>query len=113
MNAIDDKWPLVIEFLKGKFQEKQPDVKSVLFVLGLRELGKRQTEFSKEAKMDLMNIGFCKICSLSGYFETEGNDADGWPLWKQVKPLPKMTTKEQEKFIKEHVVKYFEAEAFI
>ena len=32
---------------------------------------------------------------------------------KQEKPLPKMNTKEQERFIKEHVIKYFEQEALI
>lgn len=112
MENLEEKWLQVVNRLKGKF-DNELDVKSILFILGLRELGKVGSDFSKEEKMDLMNIGFCRIASLSGYFRTDGNDDEGWPLWKQAKPIPKMSTKEQEVFIKEHVVKYFETEKLI
>ncbi len=109
---FEDKWKSVEDYLKERF-DKKLDVKSILFILGLRELGRKETSLTKEEKMDLMNIGFCKIASTSGYFQLEETDKDGWPIWKQAKPLPKMNTKEQEIFIKEHVVKYFETEALI
>lgn len=112
MDHLEEKWEQVITHLKDKFNGEM-DVKSILFILGLQELGKVGSDFSKEEKMDLMNIGFCRIASLSGYFRADGSDTDGWPLWKQAKPLPKMSNKEQERFIKEHVVKYFETEKLI
>lgn len=112
MEDLDLKWSSVEGYLKNRFNKKL-DIKSILFILGLRELGRKETDFSKEAKMDLMNVGFCKIASISGYFETSEKDKDGWPIWNQIKPLPKMSTKEQERFIKEHVIKYFEQEALI
>lgn len=112
MENLDIKWSSVESYLKKRFSQ-QLDIKSILFILGLRELGRKETDFSKEAKMDLMNVGFCRIASISGYFETLEKDKDGWPIWKQIKPLPKMSTKEQERFIKEHVIKYFEQEDLI
>ena len=110
--TIDNKWIEVEAYLKQRFNSTL-DIKSILFILGLRELGRKESDLTKEEKMDLMNLGFCKIASLSGYFDILEKDKDGWPVWKQIKPLPKMKTKEQEAFIKEHVVKYFEAEALI
>lgn len=110
--TIDDKWLQVEAYLKKRF-DSALDIKSILFILGLRELGRKENDLTKEEKMDLMNLGFCKISSLSGYFDILEKDKDGWPVWKQIKPLPKMSTKEQELFIKQHVVKYFETEALI
>ncbi|MGB0430807.1 MAG: hypothetical protein ACPGLV_10060 [Bacteroidia bacterium] len=109
---FEDKWLSVESYLKDRFS-KALDIKSILFILGLRELGKNETNFTKEEKMDLMNVGFCKIASKAGYFDMAEKDQDGWPIFKQIKPLPKMNTKEQEQFIKEHVVNYFETENLI
>ncbi|MCB0738873.1 MAG: hypothetical protein KDC92_15295 [Bacteroidetes bacterium] len=107
-----DNWPKVEAFIEKRF-DKKPDLKAALFVIGMRELGSVQRKLTKEEKQDLMNLAFCKICSVDGYFRVDEMDADGWPIWKQVKPLPKMSAKEQEQFLKEHVVTYFETEELI
>lgn len=112
VETLDLKWEKVQEFLKKRFG-KAMDIKSILFVLGLNELQKKKDDYTKEEKMDLMNIGFCKIASISGYFQETGKDADGWPKWEQRKAVPKMGTKEQEAFIKEHIILHFEEEALI
>lgn len=110
--ALEQSWQAVVAKLKGRFDKKM-DPKSVLFILGMQELGQVKNKFTKEQKLDLMNIAFCRVCSLSGYFTLEKIDEEGWPLWKQAKALPKMSTKEQERFIKSHVVKYFESQELI
>jgi hypothetical protein len=109
MENVEKEWERVVESLKSRFG-KDSDVKAVLFIIGLRELGKKKKKFSKEEKQDLMNLAVCKIFSIDGYFEVQHLDADGWPVWKQAKPLPSMNAKEQEVFIKEHIIKYFEQE---
>jgi hypothetical protein len=48
----------------------------------------------------------------SGFYIKEGNDPDGWPHFKQVKELPTMILHEQENFIKDHVLLYFEQQGF-
>ena len=36
------------------------------------------------------------------------SDADGWPHFKQLKAMPTLGMREQEDFIKDHVLLYFE-----
>ena len=90
--------------------KKPKDLNAVLFLIGVQELGKGNKTFSKEEKQDLMHIGICKVLSLSGYYELEGHDKDGWPHWKLIKKLPHFDLLEQEKLLKMHVMEYFEKE---
>ena len=109
---LKEKWAEVEAFITKRF-DKEPDLKSALFVIGLRELGSVQLELTKEEKQDLMNLAVCRVCSSSGYFKVESIGADGWPEWKQIKPMPKMGTQEQEDFLKDHIIHYFETEELI
>lgn len=112
MTEQTEKWASVESLIHNRFHKK-PDLKAALFVIGLRELGTVQLSLTKEEKQDLMNLAVCRICSPSGYFEVEAIDDDGWPVWKQVKPMPKMNSKEQEEFLKSHVIRYFETEQLL
>ena len=98
---------LQLEQLIGKMPK---DLNAVLFIIGMQELGQGAKRFSKEEKQDLMHIGICKVLSLSGYYELEGLDKDGWPHWKLVRKLPHFDLLEQEKLLKMHVLEYFEKE---
>lgn len=96
-----------LEAIIGK---KPKDLNSVLFLIGVQELGRGTKVFSKEEKQDLMHIGICKVLSLSGYYNLEGLDKDGWPHWKLIKKLPHFDLLEQERLLKMHVMEYFEKE---
>jgi len=85
----------------------------VLFLIGIQELGSGKQEFSKEQKQDLMHIAICTILAMSGYYINEGNDEEGWPHFKQLKPLPQFDTFEQENFLKDHALLYFQSLGFI
>ncbi|TAG57260.1 MAG: hypothetical protein EAZ27_03115 [Cytophagales bacterium] len=87
---------------------KKPDLNGILYLIGVQELGKGPQEFSKEEKQDLMHIATCKLFSTLDYYELEGHDAEGWPHWKQLKPLPKLNILEQEKLLKMQILDYFE-----
>lgn len=106
------EWKFVEKLMQERF-DKEADLKAILFIIGLREFGKRKRKFTKEDKQDLMNLATCKVLSLSGYFEVSHLDAEGWPMWKQKKPMPKMKVSEQEEFIKSHVIQYFKEEELI
>lgn len=92
--------------MQKKFH-KRPDLNAVLFMIGIREKGFLPKSFEKEEKQDLMNLALCRVLSISGYFKITGRDKDGWPMFEQSKPLPKMDVSQQERFIKEHVIHYF------
>jgi hypothetical protein len=87
---------------------KKPDLETILFLIGIQEFGQLKEKFTKEQKQDLMHIAVCSLLSPSGYYELQGKDADGWPHFRQLKPMPDMNTFEQENFLKDHVLLYFQ-----
>lgn len=91
---------------------KKPDMEAILFLIGVQELGIVQEKFTKEQKQDLMHIAICKLLLPSGYYELEGTDNEGWPHYKQLKPMPVFNPFEQENFLKDHVLLYFEENDF-
>ena len=85
--------------LKERFGIK-PDMDGILFLIGIQELGSGKQDFSKEEKQDLMHIAVCTVLSPSGYYVSEGNDEEGWPHFKQLKPLPGIYYDRAGKFFK-------------
>jgi hypothetical protein len=115
MSVSDDlqvRWWKLEEKLMERFGKK-PDLESVLFLIGIQELGDIRKKFSKEQKQDLMHIAVCTVFSTSGYYELSGADEDGWPHFKQLKPMPPMLPHEQENFLKDHVLLYFQNHDFL
>jgi hypothetical protein len=110
MNFNDDlqsRWWKLEEKLMERF-EKKPDVETILFLIGIQELGDVKAKFSKEQKQDLMHVAVCTVLMPSGYYEIEGVDADGWPHFKQLKAMPELDPFQQEAFLKDHILLYFQ-----
>ena len=107
---LERKWNRLLEMIKETIGKKPADMNAVLFLIGVQELGQGRKTFSKEQKQDLMHIAICKVLSLSGFYELEGLDEQGWPHWKAVKKLPHFDLLEQEKVLRIHVMEYFESE---
>jgi hypothetical protein len=78
----------------------------------MNETGFIQEKITKEQKQDLMHVATCTILAPSGYYIMEGKDEEGWPHFKQVKEIPVMTFGEQENFLRDHILLYFENEEF-
>jgi hypothetical protein len=113
--AQDDlqvRWLKLRIKLKERFGIK-PDMDGILFLIGIQELGSGKQDFSKEEKQDLMHIAVCTVLSPSGYYLAEGHDEEGWPHFKQLKPLPGLAGYEQENFLKDHILLYFQNQDFI
>jgi len=87
-------------------------MEAILFLIGVQELGDIRDKFSKEQKQDLMHIAVCCLFAQSGYYELQGVDEDGWPHFRQLKALPVMNMTEQENFMKDHILFYFEKSGF-
>lgn len=107
---IVEPWKDLLSFLKANVGKKPADVKGVLFLIGVQELGKGNIEFTKEEKQDLIHIATCKVLSYGGFYELEGYDADGWPHWKSVKPLPFVDLFLQENLLKHYIIHFFRNE---
>src|SRR5436189_3436716 len=87
---------------------KKPDLETILFLIGIQEFGQIREKYTKEQKQDLMHVAICSLLSPSGYYELEGKDDEGWPHFKQLKPMPDMDAIAQENFLKDHVLLYFQ-----
>lgn len=111
MIALNEKWEEVETMLKSRFG-KTPDMEAILFLIGIQELGQVNRKFSKEQKQDLMHIAVCTLLSNSGYFKLDGYDDEGWPHFTELKKVTGMSLKEQEDFLKQHVIEYFETSGY-
>jgi hypothetical protein len=113
--ALED---ISIRWLKLRIKLKEqygikPDMDGVLFLIGIQELGSGKQEFTKEQKQDLMHIAVCTLLAQSGYYVLDGYDEENWPHFTQLKALPDFNMFEQENFLKDHALLYFQQLGFI
>ncbi|MEQ9466882.1 MAG: hypothetical protein RLN88_05685 [Ekhidna sp.] len=107
---LQKDWVSLLYKIKEVTGKRPADLNSVLFLIGVQELGKGAKSFSKEEKQDVMHIAICKVLSLAGYYQLEGLDEEGWPHWKLIKKLPRFDLLEQEKLLKIQILEYFKEE---
>jgi hypothetical protein len=108
----DLEWSGVEEMFRERFG-KTPDLEAVLFLIGIQELGQSKRTFTKEQKQDLMHIAVCTLLAPSGYYKLEKYDEDGWPHFTEVNKVSGMDLKEQEAFLKRHVIAYFKENGYL
>ncbi len=110
--VVQASWEKVLDFFEKQFNKRPSDLESILFLIGVQELGIGHKVFTKEEKQDLMHIATCKVLSYSGFYELEGLDESGWPHWNLVNPVPSLNLKEQDLLLKAHIIHYFETEVY-
>ncbi|MEM6735223.1 MAG: hypothetical protein AAGC64_06795 [Bacteroidota bacterium] len=108
--SLQKDWVQLLYKIKENTGKRPTDLNSVLYLIGIQELGKGPKSFSKEEKQDLIHIAICKVLSLAGYYHLEGLDSEGWPHWKLIKRLPRFDLLEQEKLLKIQILEYFREE---
>ena len=109
-----EDWELDFEWLKIRHQLKDifskdtlPDFQTVLYLLGIQELGIIKESYTKEEKQDLMHIAVCKLMSYDGYYSFKGLDDEGWPHWKKEKIFATKGVEDQERYLKLKIIQYF------
>lgn len=105
---VNKKWQALREVIAQNFDMDLPDIKVMLFLIGVQELGQGAKQFSKREKEELMHIATCRLFSAMGFYELEGLDEQGWPHWKLVKAIPNYTLLEQELIMKSLIIDYFQ-----
>jgi hypothetical protein len=106
---VNKKWAELQQQISADFDTDIPDVKVMLFLIGVQELGQGPRKFTKRQKEELMHIATCRLFSQMGFYELEGLDQDGWPHWKLVDKIPNYTLLEQEMIMKSLIIDYFES----
>jgi hypothetical protein len=106
---LEKKWKEVVAMTTKGFGEAL-DLQSIIFLIGLQELNKGYMPLKKDQKIEVMHVALCTLLEPYGYYEFIGKDEDGWPHFKNVKPVPALNQKEQEEMIKEAIIDYFNQE---
>ncbi|WP_297510332.1 hypothetical protein [Flavobacterium sp.] len=105
---LKSRWDTVVKLLSDRFAEGDPlDLDSIIYLIGIQELGKINQTFQKDDKVNLMHIAICRLLMPYGYYEFEYVDRDGWPHYKAKEALPPLKAGEQTVLMKEAVVGYF------
>lgn len=107
---LKEKWDFLVTSLSKQFAEgDELNLDSIIYLIGVQELGQGQRKFKKDEKVNLMHIAICKLLEPYGYYEFEYFDNDGWPHYKTLTELPSLKPGEQTVLMKEAIVTYFEA----
>jgi len=109
---IELRYREVVKELEVNFGEGL-DVQSIMFLIGVNELGLGYKDFSKSEKTDLLHVAICTLLEPHGYYEFEGRDPENWPHFKMVKQLPLLQDREQQHLIKEAIIDYMEANEYV
>lgn len=103
---LNIEWIKVQLFIRKRFDEVL-DVQTILYIIGLQELGKNHQPLLKEQKIDVIHIGTCTVLMPYGYYQPIGLDDDGWPHFKNIKKLPNdMVGELQENLMKKAIIEY-------
>ena len=105
---LKTKWNNLKTKLSVDFSDNEIiDLDSIIFLIGLQELGQFQKRFNKQKKLEVIHIAVCKLLSDYGYYEFDHTDNDGWPHYKLIKKLPNLKPGEQTILMKKAIINYF------
>lgn len=104
----DFAYQRIRHLIKDRFNKSVlPDLNALLFLIGVQEYGRWQTDFSKEEKQDLMHIAICRLFSDDGHYEFVGRDDEGWPHYRLLSKIPPTDLTNQEHLLKGKIIRYF------
>ena len=107
-SELKTKWNNLKTKLSVDFSDNDIiDLDSIIFLIGLQELGQFQKRFNKQKKLEVIHIAVCKLLSDYGYYDFDYMDKDGWPHYKLIKKLPNLKSGEQTILMKKAIINYF------
>lgn len=106
-----EKWKSVETFFQQNFTDGEiPTLETMLFLIGVQELGKGKATYKKDDKLNLIHIAVCKLLEPFGYYTFSGFDEDNWPTYTSTETLPNLQSNEQTLLMKKAIIHYFESE---
>lgn len=94
-------------FVKAFDTEKHPQIDTMLFLIGVQELGSGQQKYTKDDKLNILHIAVCRLLEPFGYYKFKEYDDDGYPHFDEVTPLPELKPNEQQILMKKAIIQYF------
>lgn len=101
-------WEKVENFFFENFDtEKNPQIDTILFLIGVQELGSGQQKYTKDDKLNILHIAVCRLLQPFGYYRFSHYDDDGFPHFEEVEKLPELKPNEQQLLMKKAIIQYF------
>ena len=111
---LKKNWELLLSKLSKQFADGDVlDIDTVVYLVGLQEVGVIHEKLSKQDKTDLMHVAVCRLLVPYGYYKFDFVDQDGWPHYNLQESLPLLKSGEQQLLIKEALVHYFLEQGYI
>jgi hypothetical protein len=105
---LKTRYKAVVDKLTLRFAEEDTlDLDSIIYLIGIQELGQLDATFKKDEKVNLMHIAICRLLEPFGYYQFDYEDPEGWPHYKILEPLPPLKAGEQQILMKDAIVQYF------
>ncbi len=105
---LKNRWDDVVRVLSKKFADGDVlELDAIIYLIGVQELGKIETTFKKDDKINLMHIAICRLLEPFGYYKFDFIDEEGWPHYTLIEKLPPLKPGEQSVLMKEAIVQYF------
>lgn len=108
-NKTDNElWAEVEAFFVTNFDtEKHPQIDTLLFLIGVQELGSGKQKYTKDDKVNILHIAVCRLLEPFGYYKFSHYDDDGYPHFEEVEKLPELKPNEQQILMKKAIIQYF------
>ncbi len=111
-----ERWKAIQLFFKNHFEieeGEEVDVDTMLFLIGVQEVGKGAMRYKKDDKVNLIHVAVCRLLTPYGYYEFVGKDDDFWPVYELKESLPNLKPNEQKLLMKKAILNYFEEEELL
>lgn len=107
-------WQRIENFFVENFDtEKNVSIETMLFLIGVQELGSGKQKYSKDDKVNLIHIAVCRLLEPFGYYRFSHYDEDGYPHFEETDKLPELRPNEQQLLMKKAIIQYFQDEELI
>ena len=104
---FEREWLDTLRRVQERFDMGQPDITAIIFLVGLQELQLFDQNFKKDQKVEIMHIGICSLLVPMGYYKFMGRDEQGWPHFEKQEDLPLLNPAEQDRLMREAIIRYF------
>ena len=101
-------WEEVEQFFVENFDtDKHLQIDTILFLIGVQELGSGQQKYTKDDKVNILHIAVCRLLEPFGYYRFSHYDDDGYPHFEEVEDMPELKPNEQQILMKKAIIQYF------
>lgn len=110
MNNLSEAelWTKVESFFVENFDtEIHPSLDTILFLIGVQELGSGPQKYTKDDKLNILHIAVCRLLEPFGYYKFSHYDKEGFPHFSEVEALPELKPNEQQLLMKKAIIQYF------